>query len=93
MNLKLTGQKYNCLVPWYRVGSPLSIDTKNNENRSTYDVTMTFSNMAGLKKRIFSENLTKIEKTNHFFAKKVPNTRISPGFLLIKKGNGVSNIF
>ena len=28
MNLKLTGPKYNCLVPWYRVGSPISIDTK-----------------------------------------------------------------
>ena len=28
MNLKLTGVKYNCLVPWYRVGSLLSIDTK-----------------------------------------------------------------
>ena len=28
MNLKLTGPKYDCLVPWYRVGSPLSIDTK-----------------------------------------------------------------
>ena len=28
MNLKLTGPKYNCLVPWYRVGSLLSIDTK-----------------------------------------------------------------
>ena len=28
MNLKLTGPKYVCLVPWYRVGSPLSIDTK-----------------------------------------------------------------
>ena len=27
-NLKLTGPKYNCLVPWYRLGSPLSIDTK-----------------------------------------------------------------
>ena len=23
MNLKLTGPKYDCLVPWYRVGSPL----------------------------------------------------------------------
>ena len=26
MNLKLTGPKYDCLVPWYRVGSPLYID-------------------------------------------------------------------
>ena len=25
MNLKL---KYDCLVPWYKVGCPLSIDTK-----------------------------------------------------------------
>ena len=28
MNLKLMGPKYDCLVPWYRVGAPLSIDTK-----------------------------------------------------------------
>ena len=28
-----------------------------------------------------------------FFAKKVSNIGISPGFLLIKKGNGVSNMF
>ena len=28
MNLKLTSPKYDCLVPWYRVGSLLSIDTK-----------------------------------------------------------------
>ena len=28
MNLKLTGPKCDCLVPWYRVGSPLFIDTK-----------------------------------------------------------------
>ena len=79
MNLKLTGPKYNCLVPWYRVGSPLSID---HENRSTYDVTMTFSNMAGLKKRIVSENRPKLKKIN-FFAKKVPNIGISPGFFCL----------
>ena len=28
MNWKLTGPKYDCLVPGYRVGSLLSIDTK-----------------------------------------------------------------
>ena len=28
MNLKLTGPNYDCLIPWYRVGSVLSIDTK-----------------------------------------------------------------
>ena len=25
---EINGPKYDCLVPWYRVGSPLSIDTK-----------------------------------------------------------------
>ena len=30
---------------------------------------------------------------NWIFAKKVPNIGISPGFLLIKEGNGVSNMF
>ena len=53
---------------------------------------MTFSNMAGLKKRSFSENRPKLKKKINFFAKKVPNIGISPGFLLIKKGNGVSNM-
>ena len=47
--------------------------------------------MAGLKKRIFSENRPKLKKIN-FFAIKVLNIDISPGFLLIKKGNGVSNM-
>ena len=52
---------------------------------------MTFSNMAGFKKGIFSENRPKLKKKINFFAKKVPNIGISPGCLLIKKGNGVSN--
>ena len=65
---------------------------QNHENRSMYDVTMTFSNMAGLKKRFFSENRPKLKKKINFFVKKVPNIGISPGFLLIKKRNGVSNI-
>ena len=50
---------------------------------------MTFSNMAGLKKRIFSEHyrpkLTKKKKT-------FPNNGISHGFFHKKKGNGVSNM-
>ena len=93
MNLKLTGPKYDCLVPWYRVGSPLSIDTKIIENPSTYDVTMTFSNMAGLKKRIFSENRPKLKKKkNNFFAKKFQISEFHPVFFLVKKGNGVSNM-
>ena len=50
---------------------------------------MTFSNMADLKKPIFREIKGKIE----FSPKKVPNIEISPGFLLIKEGNGVSNMF
>ena len=53
---------------------------------------MTFSSMAGLKKRIFSEHRPKLTKKSIFFAKKVPNIGISPGFWNIKKGNGVSNI-
>ena len=43
--LEIDGPKYVCLVPWYRVGSPLPIDTKIMK---MYDVTMTLSNMAGL---------------------------------------------
>ena len=54
---------------------------------------MTFSNMAGLKKRIFSENRPKLKKKSIFLAKTVPNIGISPGFLLIKKGNGVPESF
>ena len=40
---------------------------------------MTFANMAGLKKRTFSENRPKWKKIN-FFAKKLPNIGISPVF-------------
>ena len=46
------------MIVWNH-GSPLSIDTKN---WPTYDVTMTFLNMAGLKQRIFSENRPKLKK-------------------------------
>ena len=53
---------------------------------------MTFSNIAGLKKRIFSEHRPKLTKKINFFAKKVPNIEILPGFLHIKKENGVSNM-
>ena len=53
---------------------------------------MTFSNMAGLKKRTFSENRPKLKKKSIFSLKKVPNIGILPGFVLVKKGNGVSNM-
>ena len=83
MNLKLTGPKYDCLVPWYRVGSPLSIDTKIMKN----DVTMTFSNMAGLKKRIFGENRPRLKRKNLFFLlKKSSKYRNFTRFFAYKEG-------
>ena len=71
MNLKLAGPKYDCLD---RVGSSLSIDTKIMKiDRSTYDVTITFSNMAGLRKRrILRENRPKLKKKINFSLKKFP---------------------
>ena len=56
MNLEMTSPKYDCLVPWYRVGSFSFHWYQYHNNQSTYDVTMTFSNIAGLKKRNFSES-------------------------------------
>ena len=89
MNLKLTGPKYDCLVPWYRVGSPLSIDTKIMKICQRMTSQWRFQTCPDSKSG-FSE--TQIEKKNQFFAKNVPNIGISPGFLLIKKENGVSNM-
>ena len=53
---------------------------------------MTFQTLPDSKSVFFNENRPKLEKKSIFFAKKVPNIGISPGFLLIKKGNGVSNM-
>ena len=53
---------------------------------------MTFSNMAGLKKRSFSENRPKLKKKINFSLKKFQISEFHPVFLLIKKGNGVSNM-
>ena len=54
---------------------------------------MTFSNMAGLKKRSFSENRPKLKKKKIIFSlKKFQMSEFHPVFLLIKKENGVSNM-
>ena len=91
--LEIDGPKVWLIVWYHGIGRVSSFHWyQNHENRSTYDVTMTFSNMVGLKKRIFSENRPKLKKKINFFAMKVPNIGISPGFLLIKKGKGVSNV-
>ena len=49
---------------------------------------MTFSNMAGLKKRIFSENIPKLKKKSILSLEKFQISEFHPVFLLIKKGNG-----
>ena len=66
MELKLTGPKYNCLVPWYRVGSPLSIDTK----------------IMKIGQRIFSENRPKLKEKTIFSLKKFQISEFHPEFCL-----------
>ena len=53
---------------------------QNHENRSTYGVTMTFSNMTGLKKRIFSENRPKLKRKSIFSLKKFQISEFHPVF-------------
>ena len=91
MNLKLTGPKYDCLVPWCRVGSPLCIDTKIMKIGQRMTSQWRFQTWPDSKSG-FSVNRPKLKKKINFLAKKVPNIRISPGFLLVKKRNGVSNM-
>ena len=91
MNLKLTCPKYDCLVPWYKVGSPLSIDTKIMKIGQRMTSQWRFQTWPDSKSG-FSVNIDQNWQKIHFFAKKVPNIGISPGFLHIKKGNGVSNM-
>ena len=91
MNLNLTGPKYVCLVPWYRVGSPLSIDTKIMKIGQRMTSQWRFQTWPVLKSG-FSVNIDQNWQKIHFFAKKVPNIGISPVFLHIKKGNGVLKV-
>ena len=82
MNLKLTGPKYDCLVPWYRVGSPLSIDTKIMEigqrMTSQWRFQTWLESETGLsvkidqnfKKFIFLLKSSKYQNFTHFFAYK-----------------------
>ena len=91
MNLKLTGPKYDCLVPWYRVASLLSIDTKIMKIGQRMTSQWRFQTWPDSKSG-FSVKINQNWKKNLFFRKKVPNIGISPNFLLIKKGNGVSNM-
>ena len=84
MNLKLTGPTYDCLVPWYRVGSPLSIDTKIMKIGQCLTSQWRFQTWPDSKSG-FSVKIDQNWKKINFFAKKFPNIVISPGFLLIKK--------
>ena len=85
MNLKLTGPKYNCLVPWYRVGSPLSIDTKIMKIGQRMTSQWRFQTRPD-SKRGFSVNIDQNWQKINFFAKKVPISEFPPGFLHNKEG-------
>ena len=86
MNLKLTGPKYDCLVPWYRVGSPLSIDTKIMKIGQLMTSQWGFQTWPDSKSRFSVKIDQNWKKKNNFFAKKVPNIRISPCFFAYKEG-------
>ena len=81
MNLKL-----KC-----RVGSPLSIDTKIMKIGQRLTSQWRFQTWPDSESGFYM-NIDQNWQKIHFFAKKVPNIGISPGFLHIKKGNGVSNM-
>ena len=81
MNLKLTGPEYDCLVPWYRVGSPLSIDTKIMKIGQRMTSQWRFQTWPDSKSG-FSVKIDQNWKKNHFFARKVPNIGISLVFCL-----------
>ena len=82
------------IVPkYYRVGSPLFIDTKIMKIGQRITPQWLNETWPTWKYRFSVKYRPKLI----FFAKhakKVPNIRISPGYLLLKnKGNGVSNMF
>ena len=66
MNLKLTDPKYDCLVPWYRVGSPLSIDTKIMKIGQRMKSQWRFQTWPDSKSG-FSVKIAQNWKQNHFF--------------------------
>ena len=87
MNLKLTGPKYNCLVPWYRVGSLLSIDTKimkiGQRMTSQWRFQTWPDSKSGVSVKI-DQNWKK--KSINFFAKKSSKYRNFTRFFAYKEG-------
>ena len=92
MNLKLTGPKYDCLVPWYRVGSLLSIDTKIMKIGQRMTSKWRFQTWPDSKSRFSVKIDQNWKKKSIFSLKKFQISKFHPVFLLIKKGNGVSNM-
>ena len=89
VNLKLTPPKYVCLVSWYRTGSLLFIDTKIIKIGQRMTSQWRNKTWPTWKCRFSAKHRPILI----FFTKKVLNIGISPGFLLIKNGNGVSSTF
>ena len=79
MNLKLTCPKYDCLVPWYRVGSPLSIDTKIMKIGQRVTSQWRFQTWPDSKSG-FSVNIDQNWQKIHFFAKKFQISEFHPVF-------------
>ena len=78
MNLILTGPKNDCLVPWYRIGSLLSIDTKIMKISRRMTSQWRFQTWPHSKSG-FSVKIDQKWKKKLFFARKVPNIGILPG--------------
>ena len=85
MNLKLTGPKCDCLVPWYRVGSPLSVDTKIMKIGQRMTSQWRFQTWLDSKSR-FSVKMYQNWKKIHFFAKKSSKYRDFTRFFAYKEG-------
>ena len=92
MNLKLTGPKYDCLVPWYRVRSSLSIDTTIMKINQRMTSQWRFQTWPDSKSGFLVKIDQNWKKKSFFSAKKDLNIGISPGVLLIKKENSVVNM-
>ena len=93
MNLYRTSNFFNprptkpFFVTWFTKGGGLVTTPLMNLNLMglKYDCLV-------LKKQIFSENRPKLQKNPIFSLKKFQISEFRPFFLLIKKGNGVSNM-
>ena len=92
MNLKLTGPKYNCLVPWYREGSPLSINTKIMKIGQRMTSQWCFQTWP-YSKSGFSVKIDQNWKKIHFFAKKSSKYRNFTPFFAYKEGKWCCRYF